>query len=332
MYKTIAVNKYSDLSEKQWKKFYDLHLLLNERINAQTPFRSFSKLKDIMPNVFNENIRLVIVTQGQKFIAIISLVRKEKESFFNARLDFNFSSILYDIPLEIVDLIKKSILDFKQENEPVYLQATSYKYVELVKNLNGKLSNDTLSFEMDIEDIDWENIDEWYEKGRKKNKDLTLRLYKGLPKNKKVAKELLSLWEMVDLDIPNEDNYCDFISDRSYITDWMDYAKDNGGIEYFYTLFEKDSKKMIGLTNVSFYPEEDGYANQSITGIIPKYRNRGLGKYLKAVVLKKLLKDHPNEFKGLRTSISNENHVIIKITKLMGFRYQDHQVSYKLGI
>ena len=134
------------------------------------------------------------------------------------------------------------------------------------------------------------------------------------------------------MDIPNEDNYCDFVSDRSYITDWMDYAQNNGGIEYFYTLFEKDSKKMIGITNISFYPEEDGYASQSITGIIPKYRNRGLGKYLKAVILKKLLKDYPDEFKGLRTSVNSENHPIIKITKLMGFRYKNHQVSYKLGV
>ncbi|MCK5759669.1 MAG: GNAT family N-acetyltransferase [Candidatus Delongbacteria bacterium] len=331
MYKTIIVNKYSDLSEKQWKKFYDLRLLLDERLNAQIPFKSFSKLKDIMPNVFRENLRFIIVTQGQNFIATIVLVRKEKEMFFNARVDLDFNSLLYDVPLEIVDLIRISILDFKQEKEPVYLQANSFKYVELAKNLSGKLANDTLSFKLDIKDIIWENIDQWYKEGKKNNPDLTLRLYKGLPKNKKIAQELLSLWKMVDMDIPNEENYCDFVSDRSYITDSLDYAANNGGIDYFYLLFEKKSKKMIGLTYVNYYPDDE-YAGQYISGILPEYRNRGLGKYLKAVMIKKLLKEHPEKLKGLSTSVSSANYPIIKITKLMGFRYQGNQISYILDI
>ena len=332
MYKTIMVNKYSDLSEAQGKKFYNFRLLLDERVNAQTPFKSFSKLKEIMPNAFNDKGRLVIVTEGEKFVAIIQLARKEKEMFYNARLDVYFSSLLYDIPPKMVKVIKKVISDFKLKDEPVYLQATSFKYVELVKSLSGKLANDSLSFKLDVKDIVWENIDQWYKDGRKNNAGLTLKLFKGLPKNKKHAQELLDLWKMVDMDIPNEENYCDFLSDRSYITDSMDYAASDGGINYFYTLFEKKSNRMIGLTNVCYYPEYDEYAGQYISGILPEYRNKGLGKYLKAAMLKKLLKDHPEKLKGITTEVSSENYPIIKITKLMGFRFTGNSVSYRLGL
>lgn len=331
MYKTITIDKYSDMSEAQWKKFYDFRLLLDERVNAQTPFRSFSKLKEILPTMFDDNVRMVIISEGDKFVAVVQLIRLAKISFYNARLDVFFSSLLYDISPKMVSMIKKVIADFKLKDEPVYFQATGYKYAELVKSLSGKLANDSLSFKLDVADIIWENVDQWYKDGRKNNAGLTLRLFKGLPKNKKHAQELLDLWKKADTDIPNEDNYYD-ISDRSFINDTLDYAAKHNGINYFYVLFEKKSNRMIGLTNVSFYTKGSGYAGQGISGILPEYRNRGLCKYLKAAMLKKLLKEHPEILKGIRTAVNNNNYPILRITKLMGFRFTGNSVSYKLGV
>jgi len=331
MYKTITVNKYSDLSEEQWKKYYDFRLLLDERINSQTTFKSFSKLKEILPESFNDDIKLIIITDSEIFIAVVQLVRLAKMSCFNARLDVYFNSLLYDIPPKMVSVIKKVITDYKLKDEPVYFQASSFKHAGLVKSLSGTLANDSLSFRLDVADIIWENVDQWYKDGRKNNAGLTLRLFKGLPKNKKHAQELLDLWKMADMDIPNEENYYD-ISDRSFINDSLDYAAKHNGINYFYVLIEKKSNRMIGLTNVSFYTKGSGYARQGISGILPEYRNRGLCKYLKAAMLKKLLKDHPEILKGIRTAVNNNNYPILKITKLMGFRFTGNSVSYKLGV
>ena len=331
MYKTITVKKYSDLPEAQWKKYYDFRLLLDERVNTQTPFLSFSRLKEIMPTVFDGKQRMVIISEGDKFVAVIQLVRLAKVSFYNARLDVYFGSLLYDIPPKMVSVIKKVIADYKLEDEPVYFQATGYKYAGLAKTLSGKVANDSLSFKLDVADIIWENIDQWYKDGRKNSSELSLRLFKGLPKNKKQAQELLDLWKMADMDIPNEDNYYD-ISDRSFIAETLDYAAKHNGINYFYVLIEKKSCRMIGLTNVSFYTKGTGYAGQGISGIVPEYRNRGLCKYLKAAMLKKLLKDHPGILKGIRTGVNNNNYPILRITKLMGFRFTGNSVSYRLGI
>ncbi|MBN1971045.1 MAG: GNAT family N-acetyltransferase [Candidatus Delongbacteria bacterium] len=331
MYNTLTVDKYSDLTEEQWDTYFNFRLLLDEQINSQTAYKSLVELQNKMAFTFNDTNRLIIIRDDHKFIAIIWLTRKKKVDFENARLDLTFGSLLYDIPLDIVDLIKKSILEFKQDNEPVYFQTSSFKYVELVKSLSGKLFNDALSFKLNLEDIDWENINQWYQTG-KSNKDISLRLFKGLPKNKKLAQELLALWEMVDRDIPNSENYYDFFSNRGYIDESLSYAKENGGIDYFYTLFAKKDHKMIGLTHVSFYPQKSGYAGQSISGVIPEFRNHGLGKYLKAVMLKRLIKDFPKELKGVRTGVSKNNHAILKITKQMGFRFQGNRLSYKLDI
>lgn len=82
MYKTITIDKYSDLSEAQWKKYYDFRLLLDERVNTQTPFKSFSQLKEIMPNSFNDKGRLVVISVygefGQLSVGDLGIIRCKK--------------------------------------------------------------------------------------------------------------------------------------------------------------------------------------------------------------------------------------------------------------
>lgn len=331
MYTAITANKYSDLTENQWQEYYNLRLLLDESLDSQTLFKSFSDLQKKLKNISDDKSRRIIITKNGKFIAIIFLERLEKDFFFNARLDFYFDCLLYDIESDMVNLVKKCIIDFKQPNEPVYYQASSFKHVELIKNLGGKLSDDSLSFKLDLDDIAWDNINSWYKNGKNNNQDLKLKIYKGLPKNKQRAQEILTLWEMVDRDIPNEENYCDFFSDRSYVTDGIKENSEYGVIDYFCTLSNKNDNKIIGLTHVVFNPYKPNYAGQSISGIVTEYRNRGLCKYLKAAMLKKILKDYPDKLKGIRTSISRVNYPILKITKQMGFRFKSNSIAYKLN-
>jgi len=332
MYKCLKANKYEDFSESEWKKYYDLRLLLEESFDRQTAFKSFTKLKESIPNSFNGTNQLIVIDDGQKFVARFWLTRVEKQDYNNARLDFTFDSILYNIPSEIVSLIRACILEFKQDNEPVYYQASSFKFTGLVNSMNGKLADEDLSFKLNTEDIDWNNINEWYKKGRDKNPDFKLKLYKGLPKNKERKQELLDLWKLVDMDLPNEENYYDFFSNRDYTTEGCEYIDKNGGVDYFLTLIDAKSNKMIGLTHVCLYSPKPGLASQGISGVMPEYRNLGLGKYLKAAMIKKLIKDFPERFKGLWSDISRENHAILKITKLMGFKYQGSNLRFWLDI
>jgi GNAT superfamily N-acetyltransferase len=56
-----------------------------------------------------------------------------------------------------------------------------------------------------------------------------------------------------------------------------------------------------------------------MTGVFPQYRNKGLGRWLKAAMLDKVLKERP-QAKYVRTGNADTNVAMLKINTALGFK------------
>ncbi|MCK6472314.1 MAG: GNAT family N-acetyltransferase [Planctomycetes bacterium] len=97
---------------------------------------------------------------------------------------------------------------------------------------------------------------------------------------------------------------------------------------------ETASGALAGLTVLYWDPAEPHLYFQGDTGVWPKYRNLGLGRWLKAAMLDRVLDDgarHP-EAKFIRTGNAGSNAPMLKINHELGFRLYRESATWQIGI
>jgi GNAT superfamily N-acetyltransferase len=100
---------------------------------------------------------------------------------------------------------------------------------------------------------------------------------------------------------------------------WMCYAR------------EKTTGKFAGFTELFWHPNRPHLMHQGGTGVFPHYRNKGLGRWLKAAMIERVLRER-SDVQFIRTENAETNAAMLNINYQLGFKHYGAQSAWQVEL
>lgn len=214
------------------------------------------------------------------------------------------------------------------------LQTSTYsvRNWDLIVSLGGTVLNSSTERTLNLKNYDWSVVQNWL---TIKKDDWLVKKYDS------ISNELIDEIADLSFDVSNEVWSMDGLetgSDKTRHIEWLksldEYSQSSGDNYIIFTVSQKDSG-VLGFIEGSINNSEPDFFLQRLVAVKKDQRGKGIGKFMKALMLNDLRSNHPKAIK-LKTANNDNNFSAVAINQKLGFEiigtYKDFSVDVNQAI
>ena len=123
----------------------------------------------------------------------------------------------------------------------------------------------------------------------------------------------------------------DSVHDEDWVAQRERQQADAPGDRWTTFVRERSSGRFVGFTQVFFYDDWPGHVDQGNTGVHPDHRGHGLGRWLKAAMIDRVLRERPDSIRVWTTNAFS-NAPMLAINDAMGFVVVAKQTTWQASV